>query len=74
MFTRISSILQENEKLTEILLFILVVLIVVYKSLKLFIKKNWVIYYNFKVYIKQCYLIIWSVEKIQKIKIQKLQR
>ena len=29
---------------------------------------------DFNVFIKQCYLIIWSVEKIQKVKTQKLQR
>ena len=28
---------------------------------------------DFNVFIKQCYLIIWSVEKIQKVKTQKLQ-
>ena len=28
---------------------------------------------RFKVYIKQCYRISWSVEKIPKVKIQKLQ-
>ena len=28
--------------------------------------------YKFKLYIKQCYLIVWSVEKIQKVKIQNL--
>ena len=27
---------------------------------------------KFKLYIKQCYLIVWSAEKIQKVKIQKL--
>ena len=27
---------------------------------------------KFKLYIKQCYLIVCSVEKIQKLKIQKL--
>ena len=31
-------------------------------------------YKDFNVFIKQCYLIIWSVEKIQKVKTQKLQR
>ena len=28
---------------------------------------------DFNVFIKQCYLIIWSLEKIQKVKTQKLQ-
>ena len=28
---------------------------------------------DFNIFIKQCYLIIWSVEKIQKVKTQKLQ-
>ena len=28
---------------------------------------------NHSVFIKQCYRIAWSVEKIQKLKIQKLQ-
>ena len=27
---------------------------------------------KFKLYIKQCYLIVWSVEKIQKVKYQTL--
>ena len=27
---------------------------------------------KFKLYIKQCYLIVWSVEKIRKVKILKL--
>ena len=27
---------------------------------------------KFKLYIKQCYLIVWNVEKIQKVKIMKL--
>ena len=26
---------------------------------------------NFTLYIKQCYLVAWSVKKIQKVKIQK---
>ena len=28
---------------------------------------------DFSLFVKQCYLIVWSVEKIQKVKIQKLQ-
>ena len=28
--------------------------------------------YKFKLFIKQCYLIVWSVEEIQKVKIQNL--
>ena len=28
--------------------------------------------WKFKLYMKQCYLIVWSVEKIQKVKTQKL--
>ena len=28
---------------------------------------------DFSLFIKQCYHIVWSVEKIQKVKIQKLQ-
>ena len=27
---------------------------------------------NFSLIIKQCYLIVWSAEKIQKVKFQKL--
>ena len=27
---------------------------------------------KFKLYIRQCYLVVWSVEKIQKVKIQNL--
>ena len=27
---------------------------------------------KFKLYIKQCYFIVWKVEKIQKVKLQKL--
>ena len=34
--------------------------------------KNFNNKWNFKLYIKQCYQIVWSVEKIQKVKIQKL--
>ena len=30
--------------------------------------------WKFKLYVKQCYLIIWSEEKIQKVKTQMLQR
>ena len=29
---------------------------------------------NFSLIIKQCYLIVWSAEKIQKVKFQKLQQ
>ena len=28
---------------------------------------------NFSLIIKQCYLIVWSAEKIQKVKFQRLQ-
>ena len=34
---------------------------------------QWIkIYGQIKLYIKQCYCIFWSVEKIQKVKTQKL--
>ena len=29
---------------------------------------------DFSLFIKQCYRIVWSIEKIQKVKIQKLWR
>ena len=37
------------------------------KEIKKFNKKQ-----KFRLYIKQCYLIFWSVEKVQKVKIQNL--
>ena len=39
--------------------------------------KNWKLQQfikDFNLFIKQCYLTIWSVEKIQKVKTQKLKR
>ena len=29
---------------------------------------------GFRLFIKQCYYIVWSLEKIQKVKVQKLQQ
>ena len=63
-----------NCKVDGKLIFILAVLTVVLKSLKLLIRKSWVTYWKFKLYIKQCYHIFWSLEKKINIKTRGLQR
>ena len=62
------EVLKQNATQMEKLIFTLVVLTEVLKRLQLLMKKNLVIYWKLNIYISQCYLIVWSVENIQKVK------
>ena len=57
-FVLINNVLKEYEKMKEEI-----------KKLKDFMR----FIKDFSLFIKQCYQIVWSVEKIQKVKFQKLQ-
>ena len=59
------------QKKVEKLIFIPILFTVILKSLKLLIKKNWVIY-KFRLYRKQWPIFVSSLEKIQKTKTKKL--
>ena len=61
------------QKKVEKLIFIPILFTVILKSLKLLIKKNWVIY-KFRLYRKQWPIFVSSLEKIQKTKTKTLQK